>query len=143
MKLLYAGKDIAPFDTFKRMLLVADDIGFLDKPSVKLGMGGTVGANSPARQFRNEPEAPVKISVFTPPQGHESTLYYDAIRDDLANPVFVQIFLDGLRYSDAFAEKFLASSGRYGVMRPGGTDAAEHGEPPRGKHSRGRAILCP
>jgi hypothetical protein len=122
MKLLYAGEGIAPVDTFKRLLLVADEVAFMDKPSVKLGMGGTVGLNSPARQLHNEPDAPVTIRVFTPPGGHESTLYYEAIRADLANPAFVKNVLEGLQHSDVFAGRFLLPTGRYSVTRSEGVE---------------------
>jgi hypothetical protein len=48
MKIVYFGESLCRFETLQRLFLVADEIAFLDRPSVGFGNWGTVGEPSPA-----------------------------------------------------------------------------------------------
>lgn len=116
MKLLYFGNEqFLPGDTLWRLLVLASEICFLDRPSVMpIGQWGTVGHANPMRQFSTRSEA-IKLSVFEPPSGSKAGGIYEyyAIAD-LQNGEFLRVFLNGIRDSDAFAWKYLQPSANYG-----------------------------
>ena len=58
MRVLYSGGTICSIETLKRLVLLADEIAFMDRPSVAFGNFGTVGRDSEFRQFRFD-DAPV------------------------------------------------------------------------------------
>src|SRR5690242_5553351 len=103
MKLLFTGEMLCSIDTLRRLLLVAEEIAFLDRPSVNLGNGGTIGMQSPWRQVRMPEDSPVKISVHAPPPGMDEKKYASAIAEDLSNPRFIAAVFDGLRTDPDFA----------------------------------------
>lgn len=114
MKVVYCGAEFCTEDTFKRLVLVADEIAFLDRPSVAFGQWGTVGQPSPARQLVAPDDSPVQVKVVSPPAGPAEKFYQKYLEADLGNHSFVSSFLDGLRDSEAFARKFVAPELDYG-----------------------------
>jgi hypothetical protein len=51
MRLLFTGSFLPPEATFMRLLLVADEIAVMDRPSINFGDWGTVGSTSPMRSW--------------------------------------------------------------------------------------------
>jgi hypothetical protein len=118
MELLYCGSPLCPEATFKRLLMVADGVSFMDRPSVTFGKWGTIGSDSPARQFiQVMASTPVPLSVYKPPSGPVSDLYRRYIEADLADGEFRRIFLAGLAGDPLFAEKFIQMDAQYGSPR--------------------------
>ena len=66
MKLLYSGEEFCDQPVMKRMLVVAAEIHFMDRPSVTFKNWGTVGSDSYARRI-DWSGSPVLIDVFKPP----------------------------------------------------------------------------
>src|SRR5262245_45948796 len=94
MKLLFSGGTTCNEPTLKCLLLVAEEIGFMDRPSVTFPKWGTIGMSSPWRNVSSD-KSPVKISVYAPPSGPVRELYKKYIEADFTNPDFKTIFLDG------------------------------------------------
>ena len=73
MRVVVIGSRLPDFRTFQRLLLVANEIGFLDRPSVMFGehetdgQWGTVGWASDIRKFTIDEDAPVKLSAHEDP----------------------------------------------------------------------------
>jgi len=115
VNLLYSGAMECSPATFKRLLVMADKVIFMDRPSVNFGGWGTVGIESWHRSalhlFKGKP---VELGVFAPPAGMETELYLDYARADFDNKDFRITFLDGLRSSKAFAEKYVKGKANYG-----------------------------
>jgi len=118
VKLLYLGTHVCPPESLSRLLLLGDELVFLDQPSVSFDNWGTVGAPSFMRRFSFE-GSPVTVSVVTPPSGPARNLYESYVQADVTNPAFVKAFLDGLKNDDIFAERFLARDANYGDGRSG------------------------
>lgn len=116
MKVLYGGASGCDIATFKRLLLIADEIAFIDRPSVMFGSWGMVGEDSWYRRIESRPEDPVKLEVHRAPGGPPSALLTRYIEPDLQDMAFRKTFLDGLR-DDRFASKFLILDGDYGQKR--------------------------
>jgi hypothetical protein len=113
MKLLYSGEEFCDQSVLKRMLVVAEEIHFMDRPSVTFKNWGTIGHDSYARRI-DWSGSPVLINVFKPPSGPAKFLYAPYIEADINNPVFAQIVFDGFRSSDKFASKFIQFGANYG-----------------------------
>lgn len=113
MKLIYSGEEFCNQEVLKRLLLVAEEIHFMDRPSVTFKNWGTVGHDSYARRI-NWAGSPVLIDVITPPSGPAQALYAPYIEADINNPIFTRIVLEGFRSSDKFASKFIQFNGNYG-----------------------------
>ena len=116
MKLLYFGNEqYPPGDTLWRLLVLANEVCFLDRPSVGFpGQSGTVGHINPMRQFFTGSET-VKLSAFRPPNGSEAGGTYEYyMAADLQNSEFLRVFLDGIRDNEAFAYKYLQPAANYG-----------------------------
>jgi hypothetical protein len=73
VKLLYIGTHVCPADSLARLLVLGDEIVFLDQPSVIFDNWGTVGAPSFMRRFSFE-GSPVTVSVVEPPSPHYAAL---------------------------------------------------------------------
>lgn len=113
MKLLYSGEEFCGLPILKRLLVVAEEIHFMDRPSVTFKNWGTVGHDSDARRF-DWSGSPVLIDVLRPPSGPAHGLYEPYIEADINNPHFAQIVLKGFRASDDFAKKFIRFGANYG-----------------------------
>lgn len=118
MKLLYIGTHFCPPDVLARLLVLGDELVFLDRPSVTFDNWGTVGSASPMRRFSWE-GSPVKVSVVEPPSGPARNLFEAYVLADINNPAFVRAFLDGLKSDYVFAERFLPPGANYGEGRSG------------------------
>src|SRR5262245_54189422 len=98
MRVLFTGGSICQYSTLQRLILVADEIGFMDRPSVMFGQWGFVGRDSEIRQFNNS-NLPIVIGAHKPPSGRVRDLFERYIESDLSNPAFVQTFFAGLSNS--------------------------------------------
>jgi hypothetical protein len=119
MKLLYIGTHFCPVDSFARLLVLGDELVFLDRPSVTFGNWGTIGHQSVMRRVSFDSSAPVKISVVEPPSGPARGLYESYVQADITNRAFVEAFLNGLKNDHIFAERFLPPGANYGDGRNG------------------------
>lgn len=113
MRVLYSGGTICSFETLQRLVLLADEIGFMDRPSVMVGNFGTVGADSEFRRFRID-DAPVTFSIHAPPDGDKKDLYLRYIEADLKDANFIQIVLDGLKADVTFQRRLIQLEANYG-----------------------------
>ena len=80
MRLVLIGSRLPDFRTFQRLLLIADEVGFVDRPSVMFGepetdgQWGTIARASEIRGFKVEEDAPVSITAHEPPSGPAQAL---------------------------------------------------------------------
>jgi hypothetical protein len=118
MKLLYIGTHFCPADSLARLMLLGNELCFLDRPSVTFDNWGTIGHDSYMRNI-SFGESPIKISILKPPSGPADALYAPYVQADIANPDFIAAFLDGLRADNVFAERFLQPKANYGDGRTG------------------------
>ncbi len=102
MKVIYSTSAASDVDTLKRLLLLADEIAFLDRPSVIFRNWGTVGSPSPMRRFEGT-HGPVTISVHEPPSGPAEYAYKEYIGSDVTNAAFRQAFFEGFKADESFA----------------------------------------
>lgn len=116
MKLVHVGQTFAEYRTLQRLMLLADEIGFIDRPSVTFPNWGTVGHASEMRRYTTEGQ-PVKFSVHEPPSGPAGTLYNRFIERDLANTRFIQTFAEGLARDERFAAKFIPPEADYSGIK--------------------------
>ncbi len=113
MRVVFAGGTICDYHTLQRLVLVADEIAFLDRPSVTFGDWGMIGTDSEFRRM-NIVDAPITFSVHAPPSGQANELYRRYIQADLGNPNFVQSFLEGLARDNTFRTRFIQLKANYG-----------------------------
>jgi hypothetical protein len=113
MRVLYSGGTICSYETLQRLVLLADEIAFMDRPSVMVGKIGTVGRDSEFRQFLIE-DAPVAFSIHAPPDGEKKDLYLRYIEADLKDANFVRIVLDGLKADVTFQRRLVQLEANYG-----------------------------
>jgi len=95
------------------MLVVAEEIHFMDRPSVTFGNWGTIGHDSYARRI-DWSGLPVLIDVYEPPSGPAQGLYGPYIEADINNLIFTETVLEGFRSSDEFASKYIQFEANYG-----------------------------
>ena len=125
MKLLYGDNLVCGDPTMKRLMVIADEIGFMDRPPIGPiatgGHWGLIGMQSPIRGFipQYSTEA-VKLTAFAPPPSLPETAFTSYVDADFGNPEFVTTVIDGLR-NDAFAEKLFQLHGDYGSGQTGET----------------------
>ena len=112
MKLLYSGSSECDQPTFKRLLVIAEEISFMDRPSVMFGNWGTVARPSFFRRVRSE-GSPVQLSVFAPPSGPVTKLFQEYIEADIQNFDFIKTVIDGLKNSDGFTRKLIPPNANY------------------------------
>jgi hypothetical protein len=102
VKLLYIGTHACPAESLARLLVLGNELVFLDWPSVTFGQWGTVGHQSIMRGFSFE-GSPVAVSVVAPPTARR--LYESYVQADSTNPAFVKAFLDGLKSTMTFSPR--------------------------------------
>ena len=132
MHLLYSGSHGCPLPTLKRLLLIADDLAFMDRPSITFagsgpgsadaatGGWGTIGMASPLRLLVPAFNGYVpRLSVHSPPSGPAYDVYRHYIEKDLSDAEFRRLFLAGLR-NESFATKFLQLEAEYTYKNPSG-----------------------
>jgi hypothetical protein len=89
MRLLYADGLACDESTFKRLILIADSIAFMDRPSIAFRNWGTIGLKSPFRQVKLA--GPVDLIVYEPPSGPVDDALKGFIASDLNNDKFRKI----------------------------------------------------
>jgi hypothetical protein len=114
MKLLYYGGTFCNEETFKRLLVVAKEIAFIDRPSVKLSeTSGTVGTPTFARRIAPvEPKTGIVISAHAPYK-QAVPVFHEYVKRDWLSPRFRCAVLDGLSKPD-FADRVIQLEGNYG-----------------------------
>ncbi len=119
MKLLYCGGSSCDEGTFKRLLIVAEKIAFMDHSGTMFGEAGeqwgSVGMASPMRQFVTAmASSPVPLSVFKTPSGVWATpLFERYLPIDLDAGDFRRVLLDGLQHDPVFADTLVQADGQY------------------------------
>src|SRR5215470_6120081 len=109
MKLLYSDAPACSEPTLKRLLIVAEEIAFMDRPGAMFGEAGdqwgTLAMESPLRAFAGRMD-PVPLTVYGPPSGIRATPLFERYAEiDLAEPEFRRTFLDGLEHDPLFSDK--------------------------------------
>ena len=112
MKMVYAGGTICDHATLKRLVVISDEIGFIDRPAVTFNNWGHIGAASPFRRIDTS-GAPIAFSVHSTPSGPINRLYQSYIEADLQNPRFIQQLLAGLQNDPVFAARVIQLDGNY------------------------------
>lgn len=112
MRLVFAGESFAPFRTLQRLLLIAEEIGFIDRPSVTFGQWGLIGHASAVRRYRTD-DLPVLMKAHESPSSMATGLYESLAERDLGNPSFVRTFAEGFARNDRFASKFIQFDADY------------------------------
>lgn len=114
MKVLYYGGTFCEDATLKRLLVVAQEITFVDRPSVKLSeTSGTVGHPTEARRIEPlDPKYGVVISAHAP-YANAVPMYQQYLKRDWQSVTFRRAVLDGLN-DPAFAGRVLALDDSYG-----------------------------
>jgi hypothetical protein len=115
---------VAPPATLKKAILFFDEIHFMDRPSFMFGpfrageQFGTVGCASPLRQveaaFRAEG---VPLFVHSPASGPVVGEFYEQVKADVNDPLFLARFQEGLINSGLFRDLQIAhgSYGQFGT----------------------------
>jgi len=116
MKLLYSGASFCDKPVLKRLLVVGEEIYFMDRPSVTFKKWGTIGHDSFARRIDSSGSA-VVIGAIAPPSGPAERLYSPYIEADIKNFEFAKIVLEGFCFSDDFASKFIQFDANYGSSK--------------------------
>jgi hypothetical protein len=124
MRIVLSGPTLCSTNTFKRLLLVAEELAFIDRA---LTTGQSVVTDSVlsdlARAFKN---GPVEVTVHKPPEWSPMDLedpfaqldraYWD---QDLGNFQFRRIVLQGMARSEEFRRKLLDLDFVYDQNRTG------------------------
>jgi hypothetical protein len=63
MKVLFSGSSFCDEATTKRLFVIADEIAFMDRPSVTFGNWGMIGHATPARRYSSA-GSPVQLSTY-------------------------------------------------------------------------------
>jgi hypothetical protein len=102
MKVLYYGGTFCSEETLKRLLVVAKEIAFIDRPSIKLSAtSGTVGVETLARRLAPfDPKTGIVISAHAP-YDQAVPVFHEYLKRDWANPQFRQAVLDAARRSSS------------------------------------------
>lgn len=113
MRVLYYGAPECTDTTLKRLLVVAREIAFMDRPSVMLSKTtGTVGRVTQMRYIRPlDPKTGIAISAHAP-YSEAVPIFREYLARDWQDARFREAVLDGLR-NDAFAERMLHLDARY------------------------------
>lgn len=115
MKLIFSDSPNIDELTFKRLLLLGNELTFVDRPSIEFIKNvGTVGVPSGIRgllpRFEN---SPIILRVETPPTSvFSSEFYQQYFKTDIANPDFIKIVIDGIRNRWIYSNYFNAEKNR-------------------------------
>jgi hypothetical protein len=119
INVFYYPEMVASASTLKKAILLFDETHFMDRPSFmfgELGGGqcGTVGAASPIRQFEAAFRAEgVPVFVHPAPGGPVRGDFYEQVKADVNDPLFLTRFQEGLKSSQSFRDLQIAH-GNYG-----------------------------
>ena len=116
---LFYGNHYTTSLTFKKALLLYDEVHFLDRSSFTLrGQYGTVGKKTPYRRIPPElEEENVKIICHEPPSGIISEPLKASIAEDMRDERFVHTFIRRFLKHEWFSSFFLKPRGRYSIMK--------------------------
>lgn len=121
MKLLFMGANNCNRITFKRLLIIADKIAFISRPSIGFENWGTIGADSSySKYIPRFRDKPVKIGVITLSSGQVKdldSLYLNYILSDLNNPQFRHLLIKGIISNEKFSRKLINPNGSYGKLK--------------------------
>src|SRR5215203_3814999 len=106
MRLLVSGSTMPSFQPFKRLILLGDEVGFMDRPSVTFGNHGSIGRDSNIRRFGRAGLPVVALTAHEPKSGPAEHLYAPYVEADLANPRLRRLVFDSMRQDD-FASRFI------------------------------------
>lgn len=115
MKLIFSDSPNIDELTFKRLLLLGNELTFVDRPSIEFIKNvGTVAVPSGIRgllpRFEN---SPIILRVETPPTSvFSSEFYQQYFKTDIANPDFIKIVIDGIRNRWIYSNYFNAEKNR-------------------------------
>jgi hypothetical protein len=113
MRVVFAGNSFCDFRTMQRLVLIADEIGFIDRPAVTFGhKWGLIGHAADIRRY-NTRDLPIVFSAHEPPSSMEVTLYERFAEADMNNPSFIRTLADGLAHDELFARKFIQFEADY------------------------------
>ena len=112
MRLLFSGGTACNEMTLKRLLLIANEIAFMDRPSITFGDHLTIGHASMFRQCTTGTDA-VRLSVHEPPSGPVTEIYKRYLEADFRNLELRRVFMEGLTRDDSFASKFIVLERKY------------------------------
>jgi hypothetical protein len=102
-----------------KAILLFDELHFMDRPSIMFGVGpegqfGTIGADSPLRQFEQSfREEGVPLFVHPAPMGPIGGKWYESVKADVNDLEFLRRFQSGLKTSPTFCRLQIAP-GDYG-----------------------------
>lgn len=120
MKLTFSDSPNIDELTFKRLVLLSNELVFVERPSIQLADNyGTVGMPSGIRNLMSEFEgSPVKLIVDEPPNStFNSAFYKKYFEKDLNNPEFLNTIFEGIEkywiYDHHFDPKQSHTSGEF------------------------------
>lgn len=120
MKLTFSDSPEIDELTFKRLLLLSNELTFVDRPSIQLADNyGTVGMPSGVKGLVKDFEgSPVKLIVDEPPNStFNSDFYRKYFEKDLQNPEFLETIFDGIQnywiYDHHFDPKQSKTTGEF------------------------------
>lgn len=104
----------ASHSTLKKAILFFDEIHFMDRPSFTFGKCGSIGMQSPLRQFEASfRDNGVPLFVHGAPAGPVQGEFYEQITADVNDPVFLARFQEGIKRSETFRDLQIVH-GNYG-----------------------------
>lgn len=116
---LFFGRELCDEITFKKSILLYDELNFLDRPCFKIMSkedgreAGTVARLSPMREFAKNTD--IKINCYSSIDGNNSPALYDSIEEDLNDQFFVNTFLKYFLNDFSFFCLFINPIGSYGA----------------------------
>lgn len=124
MKLTYSDNPNIDELTFKKLLLLATELTFVDRPSIHLADNyGTVGVPSGMHNLKKRFEnSPIKLNVDTPPNTVVNSNFYKTyFEKDLLNPEFIDTIFEGIEnfmiYDSHFDQTQNNNSGEFQDFR--------------------------
>lgn len=114
MKILYSDSTACPLPTLKRLILLADQLAFTDRPSVNFENRGTIGMKSPLRgAIADFAKCGIQLDVYSPPAGAAEDLHLPYINSDIDDLEFRRIILEGFKTDPSFNQNFVALDAQY------------------------------
>jgi hypothetical protein len=114
MRVIYAGGPLCAEMTFKRLVLLANEVGFSDRPSVGFDKWGTVGIQTPIRSVASAAGQPIKFVIHQPPSGPVAEVFAKFVPSDVRDLAVRRLFLEGLREDPIFRERYVKAAADYG-----------------------------
>ena len=107
---------VADNATFKKSILLFDELHFIDRPSFTFGHFGTIGTTSPLRAFEKSfRDEGVQLYVHSPRDGPVGGEFLEQVTSDVNDVEFLRRFQKGLAESAVFRGQQI-SPGNYGEV---------------------------